>query len=81
MAITTQVDKVAIKMNLNNGRDSEGRVKTVAVNLGSINAAVYGQNLAISRQHVMALTDALTPCLSKGIYSVQEQVTNTLIDE
>lgn len=75
MAITTQLDKIAVKMNLNNGRDSAGNVKTVALNLGSLNPTNY------DAAKVMSVVNGLTPCLSKGVHSVQEVRTSTLIDE
>lgn len=75
MAVTTQLDKIAVKMNLNNGRDSAGNVKTVALNLGSLNPTNYDAAKA------MTVTEALSGCLSKSLYSVQEVRTSTLIDE
>ncbi len=75
MAVTVQLDKIAVRMNLNNGRDSAGNIKTVAQSLGSLDPTGYDAS------KVMAITDALTPCLTKGIISVQEVRTSTLIDE
>ena len=74
MAVTTTLDKIAVKMNLNNGTDSSGNVKTVSVNLGSLNPSTYDASKA------MAIIAAIAPCLTKTVYSVQEVRTNTLTD-
>ncbi len=74
MAVTARLDKIAAKMNLNNGLDAQGNVKTVGVNLGSLNPETYDAD------KVMAIVEGLTPCLTKSVVSVQEVRTSTLID-
>ena len=74
MAVNTTLDKIAVKMNLNNGTDSQGKVKTVSQNLGSLNPTNY------DAQKVMNIVEGLVPCLTKSIYSVQEVRTSTLTD-
>lgn len=74
MAITTRLDKVAIKMLLNNGTSADGTVKTVSVGLGTLNKDAYDAEKAI------AIVDAIEPCLTKTVYSVQEVKTSSLLD-
>ena len=74
MAVTTTLDKIAVRMNLNNGTDSQGNVKTVSQNLGSLNPTNY------DAQKVMNIVNGLVPCLTKSVYSVQEVRTSTLTD-
>ena len=75
MAVTSTLDKIAVKMNLNNGTDAQtGAVKTVSVNLGSLNPETYDAT------KVMEIIEDLTPCLSKSVYSIQEVRTSTLTD-
>ena len=75
MAVTEQVDKQQCTLRLDNGRDSSGNVKTVNMNLGSM--AVNGWDA----QKVINITDALTPCLSKGVHGVAHVETSLLISE
>ena len=73
MAVNTTLDKIAVKMNLNNGTDpTTGQIKTVGVNLGSLNPTAY------DAQKVMNIVEGLAPCLAKTVYSVQEVRTSTL---
>lgn len=71
MATSTLV-KVLVKMNLNNGTDSQGNVKTVSVNLGSLNPTTYDADKAL------AIADKLEDILSKTIVSVSEVKTATI---
>lgn len=71
MATSTLV-KVLVKMNLNNGTDSQGNVKTVSVNLGSLNPTTYDADKAL------AIADKLEDILSKTIVSVNEVKTATI---
>ena len=73
MAVTSTLNKIAVKMNLNNGTDPQtGEVNTVSVNLGSLNPETYDSAKA------MAVAEAIAPCLTKTLYSVQEVRTSTL---
>ena len=75
MAVTTTLDKIAVRMNLNNGTDpSTGQIKTVSQNLGTLNPETY------DAQKVMNIVEGLVPCLTKSVYSVQEVRTSTLTD-
>lgn len=72
MAVITTLDKIAVKMNLNNGTDSQGKVKTVSQNLGSLNPQTY------DAEKVMNIVEGLMPCFAKSVHSVQEVRTSTL---
>ena len=76
MAVTSTLEKIAVRMNLNNGTDAQtGEVKTVSVNLGSLNPTAY------NAQKVMNIVEVLAPCLTKSVVSVQEVRTSTLTDD
>jgi hypothetical protein len=76
MAVVATLEKIAVKMNLNNGTDPEtGEVQTVSVNLGSLNPQTYDSAKA------MAVAEAIAPCLTKTLYSVQEVRTNSLTNQ
>ena len=73
---TTTLEKVAVRINLNNGTDPEtGTVKTVSVSLGSLSTTGYDAAKAL------AVASAIEGCLSKTIYSVSEVRTSTLTEE
>lgn len=75
MAVTTQLENIAVKMLLNNGTDAQGNTKTVSVNLGSLSTTGYDAT------KVLAVVDAVENCLSKTISAVQEVRTSLLSDE
>ena len=75
MAVTRQLDKVSVKMKLNNGRDSAGNVKTVTSNLGNLDPNGYDATKAV------AVIEALTPLFSKGVHTIVEVDEYTLISE
>ena len=76
MAVITTLEKIAVKMNLNNGTDpTTGEVKTVAVSLGSLSTTGYDAAKAL------AVASAIEGCLSKTIYSVSEVKTSTISEE
>lgn len=58
--LTPKTRKVTMK--LNNGTDSQGNIKTVNLNLGSLDVGAWNADKA------MAIMDALSPCLSKTIH-------------
>lgn len=62
MATLTPLTRKAT-MKLQNGTDASGNVKTVSLNLGSLDVANWDANKA------MAIMTALQPCLSKTIYT------------
>ncbi len=74
MAVTANLEKVAVKMLLNNGQDSHGNNRTVSVSLGSLNHETYDMS------KVMAIVENLVPCFSKTLSTVQEVRTSTLSD-
>lgn len=74
MAITETALKDAVSMKLNNGTDASGNIKTVSVSIGSLSTASYDNSKA------MAVVNAISPCLSKGVYEVRHTKETTLYD-
>ncbi len=70
MPATVTRDKVQFKINLDNGTDALGNVKTVSINLGNLSNTGYNVDKAL------AITDLLEPILTKTIYSLSEVITN-----
>lgn len=66
------LEKVQVKMMLNNGTDSQGNVKMVGVNLGSLNASTYDADKAL------AITDKIEDILTKTIVKVYEIRTSAI---
>lgn len=69
---TVTVEKINFKINLDNGTDSSGQVKTVAVSLPTLSVSGYTDTGAI------AIANALEPILTKTIYSFTKVVTNNV---
>ncbi len=67
-------EKEVVQLKLNNGQDSEGNIKTVNQNLGSLDANAW------DAQKVMNIAEALSPCLSKSITAVWHVRTTNLVD-
>lgn len=75
MAVTNTLTKVSVKMLLNNGVDpSTGVIKTVSVSLGSLSHTGYDDT------KMMAVVGALSPCLTKSVYSVKKTMEYTVTD-
>ena len=64
MANTT-LSKVSVNIKLDNGPDDEGRQRTVSVSLGNLSASNFDAD------KVLAVKNALEPCLDKEVYSVE----------
>ena len=75
MAVVSTLEKIAVKMLLNNGQDEQGNTKTVSVNLGSLNPTAYDASKAL------AVVAGIIPCLSRTLSSIQEVRTSTLDEE
>lgn len=75
MAVTENAVSDRVNINLNNGADEDGNVKTVALNLGSLD----GDNWDATK--VMNIVDALEACLSKVVYSVSHVKTTTMVQD
>lgn len=73
-AITEEVETEVVRMKLNNGQDTQGNIKTVNQNIGSLNPNAW------DAQKIMNIVEGLIPCLSKSVNSVQHVRTTTLID-
>lgn len=58
--------KISVSFRLNNGTDSEGAIKTIGLNLGTLSVANYDD------AKMLAIKELLAPCLSKTIYSTEK---------
>ena len=75
MAVASTLTKVSVKMLLNNGTDPvTGEIKTVSVSLGALSPSGYDDT------KMMAVVGALSPCLTKSVYSVKKQMEYTVTD-
>ena len=70
---TTTLQKVTVKMNLNNGTNPDGTVKTVSVSLGTLNPLTYDADMAL------LVVTALEEVLSKTLVNVTEVKTSRIV--
>lgn len=75
MAATVTTEKVQVRVNLDNGTDSQGNVKIVGVSLPKLSVSGYTADKA------MAIVNALDPMLVKTVYSVSEIKTGNISEE
>lgn len=73
--MATTLEKITVGMLLNNGTSSSGAVKTVKVNLGSLNKNTYTDQMALN------MVTALNPCFDKTLVRIQKQTTESLTNE
>lgn len=73
-AVTETVEKEVVQLKLHNGTTPAGVVQTVNQNLGTLNPNAWDAT------KVMAITEALTSCLSKTIHAVNHVRTTSLVD-
>jgi hypothetical protein len=70
---TSILNSVSVRLNLNNGFDHQtGQINTVAIYLPRINTENYDPDKAL------VIAEALAPCLTKSLYSVQEIKSSTI---
>lgn len=75
MAVVATPTKNIVYMVLNNGSDPEtGQITTVKQSLGTLTENMSNYDDA----KAMAIMEALSPCLTKTLYSAQRVTTNTL---
>lgn len=72
MAVETTTEKIAIGFLLNNGQTESGGIRTVKVNLGTLNKNTYTDQLA------MNMATLLNPCFDKSLVKIQKQITQSL---
>lgn len=72
MAVETTTEKIAIGFLLNNGQTESGGIRTVKVNLGTLNKNTYTDQLA------MNMATLLSPCFDKSLVKIQKQITQSL---
>lgn len=69
MAVTRTLNKATCRLKLNNGTDpSTGQIKTVNQSMPSITPEY---NKTTDDDKLMAIIEALAPCLTKSIYNVE----------
>lgn len=81
MAVTAEVNKVAVSLLLNNGIDADGNVVTVTSSLPSINKTSYVSDLSASRQKIMNVVTAMETVLNREVYNIREVQTSYLSAE
>ena len=70
---TSTIDAISARFNLRDSYNSmTGDFNTVPLYLGQLNPNSYDQD------KLLAIADALAPCLSKTLYSVSEIKSSTL---
>ena len=75
MAVTTTQTKVACSLKLNAGTTETGARITKSVSLGSMKVNAFDAQKAYN------IVNLLLPCLSYGLYQVQNTVTNVLDED
>ncbi len=78
MAVETIAKAASVIMKLNNGVSPTGTVKTVSLNIGSLN-----KNYAPATDDVkaLAIVDLLCECISKSLYRVERTLTSEIATE
>ncbi len=75
MAAVTECKNISVVMKLNNGTTTTGAVKTVSVNLGSLNKSAFDADKVIN------IVDALIPCLDRSLHVLEKTEVSELYDE
>ena len=75
MAVTSITKRVAVSLKLNNGTSTTGSIKTVSVNLGSLNKSAFDAQKAIN------IVNALSSCLERSVYSTEKTEVSILSEE
>ena len=78
MAVILMAKSTAISMKLNNGTDSKGQLKTVALNLGSLKEEDFTSEDLQKAQNIIS---ALEPCLDKVVHHTEKTHVDTLQTE
>ena len=73
MAVSRTLTKQAIRLKLNNGTDSQGRIQTVSLSMPKLTTGN-----GYTDDKAMAVIDLLEACLSKTISSTEFTGTYTL---
>lgn len=66
------LQSVKVAVNLNNGTDSQGNTKTVALSMGSLNKNAFDADKAL------AIVSALGPVLDKSVEHVSKTEVSTI---
>lgn len=68
----TMLNQISVYLELYNGTDSNGNTKTVKVSLGNLSETNYNDN------KVLAVVNALAPCLSKNVYAIKKVTVSSI---
>ncbi len=71
MAASSVLDKVSVKIQLNNGT-KDGKIKTLGVNLGQLNTSRYDDQKALN------IASLLEPCFAKPVLEVKKTEVSTI---
>ncbi len=77
MAVERQYQKGIARMKLNNGTGPDGTVRTVNQSMPAL-SDTYSASTDDAK--LMAVIEALSPCLTKSVYSVEFVATYILVD-
>ncbi len=69
----TMLRKIVVNVQLNNGTDSQGNVRTVGVSLGTLSTTGFDTN------KIATIIRALAPCFSKSVYSIEKVEYSSII--
>ena len=69
---TDILQSVKVAVNLNNGTDSQGNTKTVAISMGSLNKSTFDADKAL------AIVGAMGPVLDKSVEHVSKTEVSTI---
>ena len=69
---TANVRSISVSIRLDNGTDAQGNTKTVGVPLGGLSKDNFNMD------KVLAISDALEPCLSKSVERVEKTEVSTI---
>lgn len=72
---TSTVEKIQCRIKLDNGTDAQGNVKTLSVSFPTVSVSGY------TDARFLAVSQAVQPCLTHTIYSLEKITTEGVEDE
>ena len=75
MSVTTECKKISVAMKLNDGTTTTGAVKTVSLNLGSLNKAAFDADKVVN------IVNALTPCFDRRLHTLEKTEVSELYED
>ena len=73
MAVEAEVTKVQAKLQLNNGTDADGNIKTVTISMPALSTTA-------TPTQILTVVEELTPLLTKSVYGTQKVTYEALTD-